>query len=107
MTTETVRYCPSCRADTWHVDGVCEWADGHAGRAPPLMAPPEDAGGMKLGDVVEYHIIVQNGPDQWIPGRVIAMHSNGFTIEALGRPFDEGFTQVTLPFNGNRDGMWR
>jgi len=27
---ETVTYCPVCRAQTWHVDGICEWADGHA-----------------------------------------------------------------------------
>jgi hypothetical protein len=25
----TVQYCPICRTKTWHVDGVCEWLDGH------------------------------------------------------------------------------
>jgi hypothetical protein len=26
---EDVRYCPFCKCKTWHVNGVCEWADGH------------------------------------------------------------------------------
>jgi hypothetical protein len=26
---ETVQYCPICRTKTWHVNGVCEWTDGH------------------------------------------------------------------------------
>jgi hypothetical protein len=26
---QTVAYCPICRTETWHLDGVCEWADGH------------------------------------------------------------------------------
>ena len=30
MAIETVQFCPICRTKTWFVDGVCEWADGHA-----------------------------------------------------------------------------
>jgi hypothetical protein len=26
---ESVRYCLMCRTKTWHMDGVCEWSDGH------------------------------------------------------------------------------
>lgn len=25
----SVQFCDICRCKTWHVDGVCEWADGH------------------------------------------------------------------------------
>lgn len=24
-----VAHCPKCGTKTWHIDGVCEWADGH------------------------------------------------------------------------------
>ena len=29
MAGETVQFCPVCRCKTWHIDGVCEWSDGH------------------------------------------------------------------------------
>jgi hypothetical protein len=29
MAAENVRYCPYCRCETWHCDGVCEWSDMH------------------------------------------------------------------------------
>ena len=27
--SESVAYCQHCGCQTWHVDGVCEWSDGH------------------------------------------------------------------------------
>ena len=27
--SEDVRYCRFCKCKTWHVNGVCEWTDGH------------------------------------------------------------------------------
>jgi hypothetical protein len=43
---ETVTYCLICRTKTWHVDGVCEWSDGHGLRTlDPNKAPEGQAHG--------------------------------------------------------------
>lgn len=26
---ETVKFCPACRAPTWHAAGACEWCGDH------------------------------------------------------------------------------
>ena len=49
MAIETVQFCPICQTKTWFVDGVCEWADGHAVMqqarlAPKVQAPPGASG---------------------------------------------------------------
>ena len=31
---ETVRWCVTCKCETWHVDEVCEWSDGHDRKQP-------------------------------------------------------------------------
>lgn len=31
----TVQFCAKCRCTTWHVDGQCEWSDGHAPQDTP------------------------------------------------------------------------
>jgi hypothetical protein len=52
MTVETVQHCPVCGARTWHVDGVCEWADGHQMRGENAMI---DLGVMRLAEMHQIH----------------------------------------------------
>jgi hypothetical protein len=37
---DTVEYCPVCRTRTWHVERVCEWADGHERMAEARLRNP-------------------------------------------------------------------
>jgi hypothetical protein len=42
MTGDLVTYCQHCKTKTWHVDGVCEWSDGHPKKAEPMVEDPTD-----------------------------------------------------------------
>ena len=48
MAIETVQFCPICQTKTWFVDGVCEWADGHA-VIEQASAPKAGPAGCKRG----------------------------------------------------------
>jgi hypothetical protein len=36
-----VRYCQHCKCKTWHVDGICEWSDGHKDPHPMTSIPKD------------------------------------------------------------------
>lgn len=40
---ETVQHCPVCQCKTWHLDGVCEWSEGHGMMEPGTPLPPPTA----------------------------------------------------------------
>ena len=58
--SETVQFCPRCRTKTWHLNGVCEWSDGHKWRQ---------------GD----HVMIAIGPDS-TPGWVTLASGNGKSL---------------------------
>ena len=36
---DNVRFCPHCKAVTWHHRDVCEWSDSH--QSPPSSPSPD------------------------------------------------------------------